>query len=81
MTSRADADFVSAARLFSEVGRNGSSFPNQSRGGAFMSGDLPAALAFIDAATPGFLRLKVSTTELHIDRCAVLLAAGLAKMR
>ena len=45
---------------------------------AFTSGDLPAALAFLDAATPGFLRLKVPTTELRIDRCAVLLAAGLA---
>ena len=81
LTSRADADFVSAARLFSEVGHETEAiFPEYNRAVvAFMSGDLPAALAFIDAATPSFLRLKVSTTELHIDRCAVLLAAGLAE--
>ena len=81
LTSRADADFVSAARLFSEVGHETEAvFPEYNRAVvAFVSGDLPAALAFIDAATPSFLRLKVSTTELHIDRCAVLLAAGLAE--
>ena len=46
---------------------------------AFASGDLPAALAFLDAATPRYEKLKVPTTSLHIDRCAVLLAAGLAE--
>jgi hypothetical protein len=46
---------------------------------SFASGDLPAALTFLDAATPSFQRLKVPTTTLHVDRCAVLLAAGLAR--
>ena len=79
-TSRADADFVSAARLFSEVGQELEAiYAVHNRAlVAFASGDLPAALAFLDAATPGFRRLKVPTTALRIDRCAVLLAAGLA---
>ena len=79
-TSRADADFVSAARLFSEMGQElGAIYAVANRAlVAFASGDLPAALAFLDAVTPGFRRLKVPTIELRIDRCSVLLAAGLA---
>ena len=45
---------------------------------AFASGDLPAALARLDAATLSYQRLKVPTMPLRVDRCAVLLAAGLA---
>jgi tetratricopeptide (TPR) repeat protein len=80
LASRADADFVSAARLFSEVGQELEAiYPVGNRAlVAFASGDLPAALALLDAATPGFLRLKVPITSLRIDRCKVLLAAGLA---
>jgi tetratricopeptide (TPR) repeat protein len=80
LTSRADADLVSAARLFSEAGQDLEAiFPVFNRAVvAFASGDLPAALAFLDAATSGFRRLNVPITSLHIDRCAVLLAAGLA---
>jgi tetratricopeptide (TPR) repeat protein len=80
LTGRADADLVSAARLFSEVGQElEASFAVGNRAWvAFASGDLPAALAFLDAATPSFRRLNVPTTSLRIDRCAVLLAAGLA---
>jgi tetratricopeptide (TPR) repeat protein len=81
LTSRADADLVSAARLFSEAGQELEAiYPVFHRAVvAFTSGDLPAALAFLDAAAPSFRRLKVPTTSLHIDRCAVLLAAGLAR--
>ena len=66
-TSRADADFVSAARLFSEMGQELEAiYAVHNRAlVAFASGDLPAALAFLDAATPSFRRLKVPTT-----RCA-----------
>jgi CHAT domain/Tetratricopeptide repeat len=80
LTSRADADFVSAARLYSELGQELEAIhPVANRAlVAFASGDLPAALAFLDAATPGFRRLKVPTTQLRIDRLSVLLAAGLA---
>ncbi len=79
-TSRADADFVSAARLYSELGQELEAIHPVSNRAlvAFTSGDLPAALAFLDAATPGLRRLKVPTTQLRIDRCSVLLAAGLA---
>jgi tetratricopeptide (TPR) repeat protein len=81
LTNRADADLVSAARLFSEAGQELEAiYPVFHRAVvAFASGDLPAALAFLDAAAPSFWRLKVPTTSLHIDRCAVLLAAGLAQ--
>jgi tetratricopeptide (TPR) repeat protein len=81
LTSRADADFVSAAHLFSEVGQELEAiYPESNRASvAFASGDLPAALAFLDTAISSFRRLKVPTTSLHIDRCAVLLAAGLAQ--
>ena len=80
LTSRADADFVSAARLYSEVGQELEAIwavANRAMV-SFASGDLPAALTFLDEATPTFRRLKVPTTTLHVDRCAVLLAAGLA---
>jgi tetratricopeptide (TPR) repeat protein len=81
LTSRADADFVSAARLYSGMGQELEAiWPVANRAMvSFASGDLPAALTFLDAATPSFQRLKVPTTTLHVDRCAVLLAAGLAR--
>ena len=79
-TSRADGDFVSAVRLFAELGQElEATYPEGNRAlVAFASGDLPAALAILDEATVSFRRLKVPTTSLRIDRCAVLLAAGLA---
>ena len=79
-TSRADSDFVSAAGLFSGMGQELEAiYPAHNRAlAAFASGDLPAALAFLDEATRGFQRLEEPTTQLRIDRCAVLLAAGLA---
>jgi tetratricopeptide (TPR) repeat protein len=79
-TSRADADFVSAARLFSEVGQElEATYTVGNRAlAARASGDLPAALGFLDAATASFGRLRVPDMASHIDRCAVLLAAGLA---
>ena len=79
-TSRADGDFVSAARLFSRLGQElEATYPDGNRAlVAFASGDLPAALAILDAVTLSFKRLNVPITSLRIDRCAVLLAAGLA---
>jgi tetratricopeptide (TPR) repeat protein len=77
---RADADFVSAARIFAEIGQDLEGiYPVVNRAlVAFASGDLPAALAYFDAAIPSYRRLNVPTTNLRINRCAVLLAAGLA---
>jgi tetratricopeptide (TPR) repeat protein len=78
-TGRADADFVSAARLFSSMGQElAAAYAVGNRAlAAFVSGDLPAALAFLDAASSGFRRLKVPNMAVRVDRCAVLLAAGL----
>jgi hypothetical protein len=44
----------------------------------FIRGDLPGALAHLDEAGGRFDALGVSFTELDIDRCQALLAAGLA---
>jgi tetratricopeptide (TPR) repeat protein/CHAT domain-containing protein len=78
-TSRADADFVSAAHLFSDIGQELEAiYAVHNRAvAAFASGDLPAALAFLDATVPGYRLLKVPTTQLRIDRLDVLMAAGL----
>ena len=81
LTSRADADFVSAGRLFSEIGQElEAAYAIHNRAlTARTSGDLPAALAFLDAAIRRYRLLKVPTTTwLRLDRCEVLLAAGLA---
>jgi tetratricopeptide (TPR) repeat protein len=80
-TSRADADYVSAARVYSEIGQDLEAlYPVVNRAlTAFASGDLPAALARLDAAVPSFRRLNVPITRLRSERCAVLLAAGLAR--
>ncbi len=80
LTGRADADFSAAGRLFADVGQELESVytvHNRSLV-SFRSGDLPTALAYLDAATASYRRLKVTTANLSIDRCAVLLAAGLA---
>jgi tetratricopeptide (TPR) repeat protein len=78
-TSRADADYVSAIRLYSTTGQELEALdPMLNRAlVAFASGDLPAALARLDAATLSYQRLKVPAMPLRVDRCAVLLAAGL----
>jgi tetratricopeptide (TPR) repeat protein len=79
-TSRADADYVSAMQVYSTIGQELEALdPMLNRAlTAYASGDLPAALAYLDAATPSYQRLKVPTIRLRLDRCAVLLAAGLA---
>src|SRR5215471_12207771 len=80
-TSRAGADYASAARLYSTIGQELEALdPVVNRAlTAFASGDLPAALARLDAATLSFQRLKVPATTLRTERCAMLLAAGLAR--
>ncbi|MGP8001935.1 MAG: CHAT domain-containing protein [Streptosporangiaceae bacterium] len=80
-TSRADADFAGAGLLFTEVGQELEALYTVGNRAvvAFASGDLPTALAYFDKATPSYGRLQVPTTSLRIDRCAVLLAAGLAE--
>jgi hypothetical protein len=79
-TGRADADYVSAIRLYSTIGQELEALdPLLNRAlTAHVSGDLPAALAYLDAATPSHQRLNVPTIAVRVKRCAVLLAAGLA---
>ena len=78
--ARADADFVAAVRLFAETGQVLESiYPIENRGRpALAAGDLPAALSYLDEAAALYRPLNVVTTGLSIDRCHVLLAAGLA---
>ena len=47
-------------------------------GAAFTRGDLPTALSYLDTAADRYRPLNVPTSALSLDRCAVLLAAGLA---
>jgi tetratricopeptide (TPR) repeat protein len=79
-TSRAEADYVSAIRLYSTIGQELEALaPMLNRAlTAYASGDLPAALAYLDAATVSYQRLEVPTIPLRVKRCTVLLAAGLA---
>jgi tetratricopeptide (TPR) repeat protein len=79
-TRRADADFASAGHLFTGAGQELEAiYTLHNRGvAAFYSGDLPTALSHLDMAASGYQTLNVSIPSLAIDRCAVLLAAGLA---
>ena len=78
-TERADADFATAARLFAKTSQElESAYAVQDRGKvAFRSGDLPSALSHFDEAARRYAALRTPVTDLTIDRCAVLLAAGL----
>ncbi|WBQ08632.1 CHAT domain-containing protein [Kribbella sp. CA-293567] len=78
-TRQADADFTVAERLYAAVGQ---AFEfaevRQNRGlVAFARGDLPLALEYLGAAGERFEALGVAWPDLAIDRCGVLLAAGL----
>ncbi len=77
---RADADFVAAGRLYAGTGQDLEAVhPVLNRGlAAFAAGDLPTALSFLDEAEARYRPLNVPTPALSIDRCGVLLAAGLA---
>jgi tetratricopeptide (TPR) repeat protein len=78
-TERADADFAKAGQLFAMTSQElESAYATQDRGMvAFRSGDLPAALSYLDEAARRYASLGAPVTDLSIDRCAVLLAAGL----
>jgi tetratricopeptide (TPR) repeat protein len=78
-TSRADADFATAGHLSSEMGQELEAvYAVLNRASvAFSGGDLPAALSLLGEAEARWRPLHVPMTALSIDRCAVLLAAGL----
>ncbi len=77
--SRADADFVAAGRLFAQTGQEFEAVHTvlNRASAAYALGDLPAALSYLDEAATRYRPLNAPTPFLSIDRCSVLLAAGL----
>ena len=78
--ARADADFATAGRLFAETSQVLESIymvHNRALVASSLN-DIPAALSYFDEASARYEPLNVLVPDLTIDRCAVLLAAGLA---
>ncbi|MEU7835999.1 CHAT domain-containing protein [Nonomuraea sp. NPDC049129] len=77
----AEEDFRVAQRMFATTSQEHDSVVAvQNRGVvAFRAGDLPLALDLLDEADRGFQALGTPMFDLAADRCAVLLAAGLAR--
>ncbi len=80
-TKRADADFAAAELLFAATSQELETVYTVHNRAlvAFRSGDLPAALSFLDEAARRYESLAVPQPDLSIDRCATLLAAGLPR--
>jgi len=78
-TARAEAGFLAAESLFAGTGqRLEIAYARQNRAlVAFACGDLPAALRHLDDAAGRYAELGVAVPDAALDRCAVLLAAGL----
>ncbi|WP_165956865.1 CHAT domain-containing protein [Kribbella antibiotica] len=78
-TRQASDDFEQAGRLYAALGQDFEyAETRQNRGWvAFVRGDLPAALQFLEEAAQGYEGVGVVWPDLTIDRCAVLMAAGL----
>ncbi len=76
---RAEVDLDRAERLFATTRQDLEvAYTWHNRGlVAFRSGDLPLALTHLDEADRRYQQLAVAMPDLSIDRCAVLLAAGL----
>ena len=77
---RADTDLADAQQLFAGTDElHASAFALHNRGlVAFRSGDIPGALSCLDEVGRRYRSLGTPTPELIVDRCAVLLSAGLA---
>ena len=80
LLARGDEDFRAADRWFAKTSQVlDASYTVLNRAlVAFSSGDLPAALSLLDEAASRVRPLGVPVTSISVDRCAVLLAAGLA---
>jgi CHAT domain-containing protein/tetratricopeptide (TPR) repeat protein len=80
LPARADAAFAAAERLFAETSQElESSYMVHNRALVASSlNDFPAALRYFEEAANRYRPLKVRVPDLAIDRCNVLLAAGLA---
>lgn len=77
----ADADYARCETLYAHTGQLVElAVVRQERGAAaFARGDLPTALGHYADAQRRFDELSVFEPELHVNRCAVLLAAGLPR--
>ena len=77
---RADRDYARAEALWVECGQQTEyASARQERGvAAHARGDLPAALAHLDHAQTLFDQLGIFAADLFVNKCTVLLAAGLA---
>jgi tetratricopeptide (TPR) repeat protein len=78
---RADLDYARVETLWAACGQHLEyAVARQERGvAAHAHGDLPTALAYLDHAQALFDQLGVFKAELAVDKCTVLLAAGLAR--
>jgi tetratricopeptide (TPR) repeat protein len=78
--SRADRDYAQAEVLWLECGQQAEyASARQERGlAAHARGDLPTALAHLDHAQALFDELSIFASDLFVNKCTVLLAAGLA---
>ena len=80
-TRRAADDLTAAEQLFARADQEiESAYLVHNRAiVAFRTGDLPMALSCLDEAARRYSALDVPLPDLYIDRCAVLLAAGLPR--
>jgi tetratricopeptide (TPR) repeat protein len=78
---RADRDYARVETLWATCGQHMEyAMVRQERGvAAHARGDLPTALAHLDHAQTLFDQLGIFEAELFVDKCTVLLAAGLAR--
>jgi len=80
LPNRAAADFAQAEQLFAANGQELEHAKARHSLGlvALSYGDLPGALSYFDEAARRYDALGETITDLAIDRCSALLAAGLA---
>jgi tetratricopeptide (TPR) repeat protein len=79
-TAPADRDYARAEVLYARCGQDleYANARGERAAAAHASGDLPAALAHLDHAKRLFAQLGVFEPEVAVNKCMVLLAAGLA---
>ncbi|HET9081055.1 MAG TPA: CHAT domain-containing protein [Trebonia sp.] len=79
-TDRADRDYARAETLYAACGQDleYANAREERAAAAHASGDLPGALAHLDHARQLFEQLGVFEPEVAVNKCTVLLAAGLA---
>jgi tetratricopeptide (TPR) repeat protein len=78
---RADRDYAQVETLWLECGQQADyASARQERGlAAHARGDLPTALTHLDQAQALFEELDIFVADLYVNKCTVLLAAGLAR--